>query len=72
MMYSLSDAHDGLHLIIHLCLLVYNLLFIHGTVLYTLNPLSLHRFVEYIEREIVSLDLPPPPPMHLLSLREPT
>lgn len=70
MMYSLSEAHDGLHLIINLCVLIYNLLFIHCTVLYTLNPLSLHPFVEYIECEIVSIALPPPPPMHLLSPRE--
>lgn len=60
-MHSLSDPDDGLRLIINLCLLSYNLLFIHHTVLYTLNLLSLRPFVEYIECEMVSIALPPPP-----------
>lgn len=55
-MRSLSDPDDGLRLIINLCLLS-----IHHTVLYTLNLLSLRPFVEYIECEMVSIALPPPP-----------
>lgn len=61
MLHSLSAPDDGLHLIINLCLLNYNLLFTHRTVLYTLIPLSLDPFVECTECRVVPTALFPPP-----------
>lgn len=61
MMRSLSAPDDGLHLIINLCLLNYNLLSTHCTVLYTLVPLSLAPFVGCSECRAVPAALLPPP-----------